>query len=273
MALLPVSTKLKTEQMIEDGLIKQDPRPYLGMSGLGHECARKLWYDFRICSDKHITPRLSRLFQRGHKEEPIIVADLAKAGIIHHSDQKECVHGNGHIKGHCDGILENVPDAPKTPHLGEFKTANDKSFKDMVKKRLKVSKPIYYGQTVTYMHKFGLKRGLFVMVNKNDDARYYERVYPDPEHAEYLLSRGIDIISSETPPANPFNRPTFLTCKLCDHSEICYMGEEVNKNCRTCQHGDIHDNGIWRCGKLNIELAFSQQLIGCMQYQILEGLK
>ena len=78
MALLPIDTRLEVEKQIEDGLIVQKPRPYLGMSQLGEKCSRKLWYDFRICSEIKIKPRLKRLFDRGHREEYVFQRDLRK---------------------------------------------------------------------------------------------------------------------------------------------------------------------------------------------------
>lgn len=275
MAILPVDTRLEVEKSIEDGMIIQDFRPYLGMSSLAEKCARKLWYGFRMCKHKEITPRVARLFQRGHKEEPIIQADLRAQGVICTVDpnnQPEFTHGNGHIKGHPDDKLLNLPDAPKTPHLGEYKTHNDKSFKDVVKRGVKLSKPVHFGQMNVYMYKWKLSRGLYVAVNKNDDARYYERVACDPESAKFLLNRGVDIISTEIPPERMAG-PTFYECKWCDYYEICHYGEVPLKNCRTCQYCDICDDGKWECSGLKIELSFGQQKIGCDRYKLLKTLR
>lgn len=273
MTEIAIDPKLKIEQAIEDPLIYPEFRPYLGASTIAEKCARKLWYNFRLCSKEPITPRIQRLFGRGHREEPIIVHDLIKAGIKVHSDQAECVFGHGHIKGHIDGILENVPDAPKTPHLGEYKTANDKSFKDMVKKGLEKSKPVYHGQMIVYMNEFKLRRGLFIMVNKNDDARYYERVYEDKSKAQELKSRGIDIISSEVP-LTKIGGPDWFECKyFCSHYDVCQQGGDVLKTCRSCVCADICEEGEWVCSKHDIELAFAQQQIGCGKHELLLGLQ
>lgn len=274
MAKLPEDMRLKVEKQIEDGYTKQGFRPYLGISGIGDPCARALWYGFRLCARKEIKPRLARLFQRGHYEEPIIQKDLRKIGIVCHVDQNnqpEVVCGNGHIKGHMDDILTNIPDAPKTPHLGEYKTHNDKSFKALKKSGMRSSKPMHYAQMICYMHLMKLKRGLYIGVNKNDDARYYERVSENPEKAQEYLDRGMDIISTEIPPAKIGNS-TWFECKWCDYYQICHFGEVPLKNCRTCKHADIHDEGIWRCSGLKIQLAFEQQQIGCHRHKFLEGL-
>ncbi len=275
MAQLPIDTRLEIEKAIEDGLISQNPRPYLGMSSLAAKCSRQLWYGFRMVALKKINPRMNRLFGRGHNEEPIIQNDLRRSGVICLVDpdnQPEFAHGSGHIKGHPDDKLRNLPGAPKTDHLGEYKTHNDKSFKDLKKKGLKVSKPVHYGQMVVYMHKWKLERGLYIAVNKNDDARYYERISANKELAEELLAKGVDIISAEIPPQK-IGGSTWFECKWCDYYEVCHFGEEPLKNCRTCHYGDICDNGIWECSNYEIGLSFGQQQLGCDNHRLLEGLR
>ena len=137
MAKLPaIAGRLKIETLIEDREIINEPRPYLGLSGIGDPCSRKLWYGFRMVAKQKLTPRQHRLLNRGHREEPVIIVDLEAAGIkIKNTtdDQAEVTTGYGHIKGHSDGIADNVPDASKTTHLLEFKTANDKNFKKIKK--------------------------------------------------------------------------------------------------------------------------------------------
>lgn len=274
MALLPIDTRLKIEQQIEDGEIGQGFRSYLGMSSLATPCRRELWYGFRLCAKKQVTPRVNRLFGRGHNEEPIIQNDLRKAGVIclvDPNNQPEFVGGNGHMKGHPDDKLLNLPDAPKTPHLGEYKTHNDKSFKALLKQGVKKSKPVHYGQMIVYMYKWKLTRGLYIAVNKNDDARYYERISADTEYAQWLLKKGVDIISTEFPPEK-IGGSTWFECKWCDYYQICHFGEAPLKNCRTCKYCDIHDEGKWKCSGYGIWLSFEQQQLGCKKHSYMKGL-
>lgn len=277
MAQLPIDTRLKIEQAIEDGYIVQKPRKYLGLSSIGEPCARKLWYGFRLCGVEKITQRQARLFQRGHDEEPKIQRDLRRAGVICHvtqDNQPEVTACERHMMGHMDDILSNVPDAPKTDHLGEYKTHNDKSFKALKKNGMAKSKPMHEAQMITYMHLSKLKRGLYVATNKNDDERYYERISEQPERAKELISKGTDIIMTEVPPAK-IGGSTWYACKppWCPYYEICHFGALPLKNCRTCNYADLHNAGVWRCSGHKIELAFAQQQIGCKRYSMLPGLK
>ena len=268
MAKLTFDSKLKIEQKIENRLFPAERRPYFGISGVGNKCPRALWYSFRWVSLIQHTARQHRLFQRGHREEPIVIADLEAAGCTVHSTQKEVVTGHGHVKGHNDGIVENLPDAPKTPHLLEIKTANDKNFAKMKKEGIPEG---YLAQAQCYMKLLKLKRALFVVVNKNNDERYYERVNYSAKKANQLLKRAYDIISTEVPPAK-IGGSSWYECKWCDHYDTCHFNEEPQMNCRTCQNCDIYDEGQWGCSVFDCSLTYQEQLYGCEIWTKLETL-
>ncbi len=273
MVALPADSRLKVEQEIEDKFIEGDLRPYLGLSGIADPCARKLWYAFRWCATEQIEARKHRLLSRGHREEPIILADLEAIGVKVNDTQQEFVAGHGHIMGHGDGELDNIPDAPKTTHLAEFKTANDKNFKKMKKLGLIDANPVYHGQMITYMYLGKYKRGLFIMVNKNDDERYYERVYPNSTLAKELIQKGIDIISTEVPPGKIGNA-SWYQCKWCKFYGVCHLGSDVLKTCRSCSFLDLCDNGIWKCSRYsNLELCTRQQKMACDNHDLMKILR
>ena len=265
--------KETTLHLIDSPVIHQEHRPYLGASQLGHTCDRYLWYSFRWCYESEISSRLQRLFNRGHREEPEIIKELEKIGIKCYGDQTEFVAGHGHIRGHCDGMADNVPEAPKTTHLLEFKTMNDKSFKDLKKKGLKMSKPVYWAQVQLYMHGLGLTRCLHINVNKNDDDLYIERIRYDEEDALSLLRKGMDILYSEFPPIKKLS-PTWYECKWCNAKGICHGNQHIHETCRTCEHGDLVVDGNWECSYNGPEhattLTVERQRIGCTEYKQIE---
>jgi hypothetical protein len=273
MANIPESLlRLKTEIMIEDPPVIQTNRPYFGISGIGNECPRALWYSFRWTTERAFSPRVQRLLTRGHREEPIIIADLKKIGIKVSGRQKTIIAGEGHIKGHCDGVAENVPDAPNTPHLLEFKTANDANFKKIVKQGVQKAKPEYYAQCQCYMDKLKLKRALFIVVNKNTDARYYERIRIDKKAAQFYFDRAMDIISTETPP-DKIGGATWFSCKWCDHYSVCHFDEPIQENCRTCRFLDIYPRGRWRCSRRKEPRSVKRQREGCVLWEKMDSLK
>jgi len=264
------TTAAKIEELTEPGEL----RPYLGCSKLGHSCDRYLWYSFRWCYNREIPARLKRLFNRGHREEPAIEAELAKIGIQTFDDQAEVVLGFGHCKGHCDGKGLGIVEAPKTVHLMEYKTMSDKYFKEISKTRsVKVSKPVYYAQMQIYMYKLKLTRAMFIAVNKNTDAMYFERVKLDKGYAQDLERKAERIILSEDPPPKKF-KPTWFECRFCDANAICHGNAHVERNCRTCDYLDLHPEGRWKCSYYDdLQLVTDQQRLGCQHYKLLKSIK
>ena len=53
----------------------------VGASGIGNECTRAVWYDWRGYTKSSFDGRLLRLFRTGHLQEDRIVADLKLAGF------------------------------------------------------------------------------------------------------------------------------------------------------------------------------------------------
>src|SRR5690606_8070485 len=109
-------------------------RAHLGGSVIGHPCRRYLWLSFRWARPASFPGRLLRLFQRGQLEEPVFVKELRQAGVeVWEVDpdtgrQIRIALFGGHFSGSMDGVALGLLEAPKTPHLLEFKTHNAKSF-------------------------------------------------------------------------------------------------------------------------------------------------
>ena len=273
MAKLP-ETQLKVEGLIENKITIVEPRPYLGISTIGESCPRKLWYNFRwVSKPEELTERKKRLFNRGHREEAIIIKDLESIGCKIHSTQVEVVTGWGHIKGHNDGIGENIPDAPKTPHLLEFKTYADKYFKKLIQNGVEINDPKYYAQCQCYMKLLKLKRTLFIAVNKDNDQRHYERLRYNAQDAKSYLDRAEDIITSQVAPKRINESSSWWQCKWCNNYDVCHFGEMPEKNCRTCQACDMYEEGAWGCSMHGCYLSTEEQREGCTSWILWEGLK
>ena len=262
----------KTLEAINNPPVVAQPRPYLGMSKIGHECNRYLWYSFRWCYSETLSRRQMRLFARGHREEDIVIEELQRIGIDVYGQQDGGELAFGHAKFHCDGKCKGVLEAPKTEHLFECKTMNDKAFKAIKKEGLKKSKPVYYAQCQIYMKKLKLTRALFVSVNKNDDEMYIERVKLDPGFAHDLERKAEYIVLQSEPPPKEF-APSWYQCKWCSAQMICHYEASVEQNCRTCEFVDLHNEGVWKCSKLEKILSTERQRIGCDEYSVLPCLK
>jgi len=241
------------------------PRWYLGMSGLGCNCMRKLWYGLHWVKKGTISARLNRLFQVGHDAEPKIVADLSRIGMKFDNvveDQLEFIECDGWLRGHSDGKVINVPGAEKTEHLAEFKTASDKKFKEFRKKGVKDTNFTYYMQMILYMYETKLTRALFVVYNKNDSSYYFERVHADNGLAKEYIGKAQDIIDSvdvDVFPRIGNNSETWFECKWCDYNDICFKNAKSDENCRNCRFNDFASGGKNKCVRhenkeLNIEM-------------------
>lgn len=254
------------------------PRGYLGMSQIGGECMRSLWYYFRWASEGTIDGRLNRLFQVGHKAEENMVKDLESIGIKTWDtldSQAAFVDIGGYFSGHSDGMALGIPGAEKTVHLLEFKTSSDKYFKSMIKNGVKKDKWQHYCQMQLYMHYSKTTRALYMMYNKNDSAYYTERVQYDAAIAKELISKAYDIIFSENPTDFPRignNSPSWYMCKWCNYNDVCFNKIKPHKNCRTCNKCDLIGDGNFTCSIDNDKvLSLEEQAKGCENHQYLEG--
>jgi hypothetical protein len=243
---------------------QQSNRLYLGASTLGHECDRFLWYQFRWAfkPEQH-TGRLLRLFETGNLEEARVVKELQTIGVLVTSQQQEITGCDGHMRGHLDGIAAHVPEAPKSEHVLEIKTHNEKSFKALLKDGVKKSKPMHYVQMQLYMLHTGLERALYVAVNKNDDSLYSERVHYDAACALAAMKRAARIVRSETAPGKLSDDPAFYVCNWCSAKGICHEGEFGQRNCRSCVQSTPIENGGWHCARWDKSLNPDEQRKGC----------
>lgn len=254
------------------------PRPYLGMSQLGDECLRKLWFYFRWCAKDTIDGRVNRIFSVGHNAEADMIRDLESIGVKTW-DTLDAQAGftavNNHCRGHSDGMALGIPGAEKTIHLLEFKTSSDKFFKTTKKKGVKEDKYVHYCQMVLYMHFSGATRALYMVYNKNTSEYYTERVEANDDLAKDLIFKAGLVITSENP--NDFQKlgngsPSFFKCRFCNFSDVCHDGAKPVVTCRTCQFADVLDDGKWGCSKHGLDdVSTENQAKACGSYELLKG--
>ena len=246
-------------------------RRYLGASSIGDACSRKLWYRFRWALQENHPGRLYRLFNRGHREEPVFVEELRGIGATvwefgEDGQQFGVSFCSGHFRGHCDGVAQGLPEAPKTPHLLEFKTHSNKSFNDLRNNGVQKSKPVHYDQMQVYMHGLELSRALYLAVNKDTDELYSERLEYSQSHALAIIARAESIIAANEPPPRCSDNPAYYLCKMCEFAPICHGQQMPCVNCRTCTHStpDMkNDDGRWVCALAEQDIPDDVQYIGC----------
>lgn len=266
----------------------QQSRGYLGASVIGKPCERSLWYGFRLCTNERFSGQMLALFRTGDWAENQFTEELRSIGCEVHDvdpatgEQFEIRDLAGHFSGHMDGCALGVPEAPKTWHVCEYKTHNDKSFASLREHGVKASKPEHYAQMQIYMHATGMTRALYLAKNKNDDARYSERVHYNADHAKALMARAERIIKASVPPAKISDDRDHFICRWCPHQNLCHGPEDTSSpavpckvNCRNCVHATPEfdsDHGRWSCAKHRTTIDRNKQDRACPDHLFIPSL-
>lgn len=265
-------------------------RVHLGGSKIGSSCKRQLWYDFRWCTDEVLEGRKYRLFQRGQNEEKSFVQQLqwigAEVVTVNLKTRKQWQYSffGGHVGGSLDGVARGLPILPLLWTLLEFKTHNNKSFKQLVKKGVRESKPFHWAQMQLYMGWAGLKRALYLAINKDDDTLYDEFVDFDENEFKLLMDKAEDVVFSPKPIERVSETHEWFECRYCDHRFICHeanidpntnaVSKTAAVNCRTCLHSTPAKDGSWICeyNNRNIKLDEIKQRRACTHHRFIPEL-
>lgn len=282
MAALP-QVGSPTIAAIEAAVAAAEPREQYGVvraSAIG-KCERFLWYRFRWADEPEaFEPRILRLFETGQLEEARMIAWLQGAGVAVQAvdpetgDQWEVIALAGHFKGHLDGVAIGVIEAPKTSHLLECKTHNAKSYAQLLRHGVAVSKPEHVAQMQVYMHLKGLTRALYLAKNKDTDELHAERVEYDVALATELLAKAERVIRTDRAPARIAEDPESFLCRFCSSRPICHLGAFALRNCRTCLHAapELDGDARWRCARHKRDLTREDQEAGCAHHRYLPDL-
>lgn len=235
-------------------------RPYLGLSQIGHDCSRYLWYQFRHCFKPTFPPRIHRLFRSGDIYEYRFVFLLRGIGcevfeVDETNKQFSVEDWGGHVRGNTDGVAI-FPDefwiegTEPHPVLLEFKTASDKKYKEVEKMGCEKWNSCYYGQQISYCGYLDLKASFFAVVNKNDESLYFEYVPFKKSKFKGYVEKAGDIVGAQEPPDRmPNASASWFACKWCPAHGLCFDGEASQRMCRTCRFAEPMENKQWRCGK------------------------
>lgn len=214
---------------------QQTKRTYLGASRLGASCERQLQYEYAhapMAPGKGFSGRILRVFERGHRTEDMVIRWLRMAGFILKTENADgrqlgfSVAG-GRLRGHVDGVLLGGPEGFSYPAIWENKCLNSKSWKDLVKNKLAVSKPVYAAQLALYQGYLTLHEhpALFTAVNADTMEIYAELVPFDAALAQRMSDRGARVIkASEAGDLLPraFVDSGNYECKFCSWFDRCW---------------------------------------------------
>jgi CRISPR/Cas system-associated exonuclease Cas4 (RecB family) len=248
-------------------------RSHLGASLIGRPCERQLYYIFRWAAKPQFKGRMLRLFDRGNKEESAFVQYLRQLSVVVHDTgpdgkQFRVEAIDGHFGGSLDGVAHNVPDLdPNEWVVLEFKTHNAKGFNYLKEKHVQKAKIEHFAQMQIYMHLTGLKKALYLAVNKDNDELHSELIEYDFTEAEQLLDKAARVIHARQAPRRISESPAFFECKYCDFKNICHWGVEPEKSCRSCRHVVAGPNATWFCNKHQGRIPDDFISLGCSLYE------
>lgn len=248
------------------------------------ECARKLWYILRWALPQAPIDdgRKLAIFETGNIYEQRMIDDLRAAGFdVQDVDpdtgkQIRVSLARGFLRGKIDAVVTGLVEAPKTPHIAEFKSAKNTDFNAVQKHGLKAKKPLHYGQIILYMADQGASRGAYFIRCKNTDQIYMERLrWEDVENdARLIIERVQRLLDEHEPPARlKENAADAFPCRFCDFVNLCQSGERPQRrSCRSCIHFSFTSDGNGHCARWGEAKRPDDQKVGCPKHLFLPGL-
>lgn len=259
---------------------RKSPREYLGMSSIGRECEREAWYGWRWVKQVKFSALSLKRFADGHHGEALQAKRLRLVeGVTLITDDPESGRQigfsdlNGHFKGHADGAILGLIQAPKTWHIWEHKQVDQTKQNKLVKlahelgekNALEKWNATYYAQAILYLHYSGMERHYLTCSTPGGRHTVSVRTEPNPVAAQRLILKAERVINAATPLAKLSDDPDYFVCKMCDFAGVCHGVELAERNCRTCLHASPIDDGKWHCAANDILLSRRNQRAGCMQ--------
>lgn len=212
---------------------REERRTYLGASGIGSECLRKVQFDWQ-CDSVH-PARTKRIFARGHMFEEITVKAMGQAGFRMERGTPATAFSsaNDTFKGHADGIVVAGPDINGLtyPCLWEHKALGSSGWRKLEKDGIRKAYPQYFDQCQLYMAYLGLDENpaLFTAVNSDNCEILHLLVPFDAEAAQAASDRAVLVIKATQAGellGRVAQKPTDWRCKMCSHKERCWSQAE-----------------------------------------------
>jgi hypothetical protein len=209
---------------------REGKRPYLGASGIGSECLRKVQWDWERTS---VYPaKTKRIFERGHLFEEMIVRQMSKAGfrMERGTSRTHFSMVDGLFRGHCDGIILEGPLFLNYPCLFEHKALKNATWNKIEKDGVKAVAPYYYDQVQLYMAYLDLcdHPCVFSITNADTCEMLHELIPFDTEAAQAASDRAVVVIKArqngELLP-RVANKPSDFRCAMCSHKNECWADD------------------------------------------------
>jgi hypothetical protein len=259
-------------------------RGYLGASGVGHECEKKVWYDFRFARKEEFNIKTIKRFQSGHFSEELmayrlrLVPQVKLHTVNGEGGQFGIEDFGGHFSGHLDGAIKGILQAPKTWHVWEHKDSEKIREVEKLKKTtdekevLKNWNQVYYAQAQLYMGYTGMTRHYMTVSSPGGRDEISVRTDFSKEDFEILKTKAKKIILADSFESlvQTSEKADFYKCKWCHYNEMCHGQEIAEVNCRTCIHStaivEEGGKGKWICEGSKSPIVIDRQRVGCAKH-------
>lgn len=224
---------------VEKRINAEEPRNYIGASFIGHQCDRFIYYSYHNAPHAPIDWKGAFAIQNGHADEIVLANRLRMVeGIVL---ETEDLNGkqfgfskfNGKYKGHYDGKITGLIQAPKTKHIWEAKSCNEKKFNNLKKcieekeekDSLEAWDKIFYAQAVVYMEEEKVERHYLTACMPGVRDIISVRTHRNSNYAKFLEAKAERIIETKSAPQRIGENRDFFVCKFCKFSDFCWSDQ------------------------------------------------
>lgn len=221
--------------LIDSAMLGQSERKreYLGASGIGENCARRIQYEY-LGAEKdegsEFSARTLRIFHRGHQGEEWMAKWIRAAGFTLRTEKQGRQFGfsdcDDRFKGHIDGVLIEGPNGYAYPALWENKVLGSKGFNQLVKHGVAKAYPHYAAQVATYQAYMQLAENpaFFTALNADTMEVHLELVPFNMTLAQSCADKAARILAAcdhgETLP-RASDDPESFVCRFCPFKGVC----------------------------------------------------
>jgi len=200
-----------------------EQRRRLGLSQVGHQCKRFLWYKHHGFTEPVPEGQVLRLFELGKMIEDRVCKDLEQCGFVITKKQHpvELTINGLTLTGSCDGVISGLIESSK-PSLWECKSMGSKGFAKLLRVGYEAYNAQYKGQVHAYMLGLGLTRAFVTVYNKDTSELYQERIKLNKDWIIEKLQSVFGAISLPVPPERYCPRATHWEAKFCPFYQECF---------------------------------------------------
>src|SRR5215831_754246 len=226
LSLEPINTAINAAIERAAATTAELPRPYLGASIVGHDCLRRIQYDWWIKPE--LPARTREIFDRGHYFEERARRLLIAAGFkFAPSTAIAFTAVGGALRGHADGIIIHGPALQGTyviyPLIWEHKCVKGTSWREIERAGLEKKHSKYLAQVALYQAYLNITNPALFTVTNADTCEWLHFFVPfDAERAQLWSDRALNIIGAtragELLP-HGYDDPKDWHCRVCAHRE------------------------------------------------------